>query len=417
MNKHLPLYSNYTSTRQKTLDLCSPLLLEDYTTQVEWFTSPPKWHLAHTTWFYETFILSAFVKGYKPFDEQFSYLFNSYYFSKGERLTQSKRGVLARPELNKVLDYRKHVDLQIEKLLNNSNEAELSKILPLLELGINHEQQHQELLLMDIKYNYATSSYLPAYANKSLEFDSDIFPQEFLKVNEGVYSIGHEGDGFHFDNEKARHKRYIHNCEISNRLVSNKEYMGFITDGGYNDPLLWLSDGLEWKQKNNITKPLYWKHSGDCWNYFTLHGLRELDYSAPVSHISYYEAYAFAKWAGYRLPTEFEWEVACNDYNDTDLKNAHLLGDTFMPLPNTTSPQCIGNLWVWTESAYLPYPNYKQDSGALGEYNGKFMVNQKVLRGGSFATPRSHTRATYRNFYHPESRWCFNGIRLAKNSD
>ncbi|MFN3195751.1 MAG: ergothioneine biosynthesis protein EgtB [Chlorobiota bacterium] len=417
MNKHLPLYSNYISIRQTTLNLCKPLIEEDYITQTEWFVSPPKWHLAHTTWFFETFILVPYSKDYKVYDERFSYLFNSYYFSKGDRLTKSDRGVLARPRLNKVIDYRSYVDSAIQNLLENCDQSDYSKIESLMNIGVNHEQQHQELLLMDIKYNYASSSYMPNYADPNLDFDTDIFHQEFLKVDEGVYTIGFQGDSFHFDNEGPQHKQYIHDCYISNRLVTNREYLGFITDGGYNEPLLWLSDGWEWKEKHRINHPLYWKLDDDNCQYFTLHGMRELDPSAPVSHLSFYEANAFARWAGYRLPTEFEWEVACGKYNDDDLDKAHLLGDKLLALPNTASPQCIGNLWVWTESSYSPYPNYVQSKGALGEYNGKFMINQKVLRGGSFSTPRNHIRPTYRNFYHPESRWCFNGIRLAKNND
>lgn len=414
MTKHIPLTLQFNQVRAVTESLCKPLDVEDYSIQVDWFASPPKWHLAHTTWFFESFILEKYYKNYHPFDEQFSYLFNSYYFSKGERLTQSERRVLSRPLINKIYEYREYVNRHVAELLDGPNEA----INKLLVLGLNHEQQHQELLLQDIKYNFGSSPLNPTYIEKDFSFSDEIEAQKFLKIDEGVYEIGHDSNLFCFDNEKGLHKQYIHGTEIADRLVTNREFKGFINDGGYENPLLWLSDGWDWKEKNNITSPLYWKNIDGCWHYFTLHGMRKCDPAAPVTHISYYEANAFARWAGYRLPTEFEWEVASKLYFDSNEKSNLLESESYLALPRVNGDTSfIGNLWEHTESAYLPYPMYRQDKGALGEYNGKFMINQMVLRGGSFATPSTHIRKTYRNFYYPNARWNFSGIRLAKDND
>ena len=414
MTKHLPLPIQFNQEREITEQLCKPLSVEDYATQIDWFASPPKWHLAHTTWFFESFVLEKFYTSYRPFDEQFAFLFNSYYISKGNRLSQSDRGSLAHPSIDRIYEYRRYVNRHIIELLESSD----SEIEKLIILGLNHEQQHQELLLADIKYNFGSSPLLPTYIEKSFKFDSKINPQEFIAIDEGVYDIGHNDDSFCFDNEMGFHKQYLQSAEISKRLVTNREYAGFIADGGYNNAMLWLSDGWKWVKENNITKPLYWERREKGWNYFTLHGLRKLDQSAPVSHISYYEANAFARWAGYRLPTEFEWETASKVHHKADKSQNLLESENFLAIPKELdNTGVIGNLWEWTESAYLPYHGYKQDKGSLGEYNGKFMINQMVLRGGSYATPLLHIRNTYRNFYYPNMRWMFSGIRLAKSYD
>lgn len=414
MNKHIHLLQQFINVRKTTEELCKPLSLEDYATQKDWFVSPPKWHLAHTTWFFESFILEKYYKSYKHYNDEFSYLFNSYYISKGVGLSQSRRGGLAHPDTQYIYEYREYVDKHIEQLLQEDN-ADVNK---LLILGLNHEQQHQELLLSDIKYNLSKSNLLPAYSKNNVEFQDEKYNLKMLDIPEGIYDIGFNGDGFCYDNELGRHKYYLNGSKISQRLISNREYAGFIEDGGYDNPLLWLSDGWKWKQENNVHKPLYWSDSDDGWRYFTLYGSRKLDMSAPVSHISYYEAYAFAKWVDMRLPTEFEWEVASRLHKKEDEHPILLESGYFTPTTrNKRERRFIGNLWEWTSSAYSPYPNYKQEKGALGEYNGKFMVNQMVLRGGCFATPQAHIRNTYRNFYFPYMRWLFSGIRLAKDND
>lgn len=414
MTKHIPLTLQFNQVRDVTEAICMPLDVEDYSIQVDWFASPAKWHLAHTTWFYESFILEKYYKNYRRFDEQFSYLFNSYYFSKGKRLTQSERGVLSRPSINKVYEYRQYVNKHVAELLDESDEA-INKVLA---LGLNHEQQHQELLLQDIKYLFGSSPLYPTYIKKDFEFSTEIDDLNFLTIDEGVYEIGHDSNLFSFDNEKGLHKHYLHTANIADRLVTNREFKGFINDGGYDNPLLWLSDGWKWKEKNNISHPLYWTKEDDQWYYFTLHGMRKCDHAAPVTHISFYEAHAFAIWAGFRLPTEFEWEIASKSHYNANEKSNLLEDGNLLALPiQNGDTSFIGNLWEHTESAYLPYPMYKRVKGAFGEYNGKFMVNQKVLRGGSFATPMTHIRHTYRNFYHPSARWMFSGIRLAKHYD
>jgi ergothioneine biosynthesis protein EgtB len=415
MTQHLPLSLQFIKIRNTTEELCKPLSVADYSTQIDWFASPPKWHLAHTTWFFESFILEKYYKDYQPFNEKFSYLFNSYYISMGERLAQANRGGMAHPKIDEIYGYRKYVSSHIERLLEEDN-AEINN---LVILGLNHEQQHQELLLSDIKYNWGNNYIMPTYCEDEITMNADKHNLKLLKIPEGIYQIGHEGNGFCYDNELAKHKQYINGAKIAQRLVTNREYAGFIEDGGYDNPLLWLSDGWKWRQENNITKPLYWiGDENEDWQYFTLYGMRPLDYSAPVSHISYYEAKAFARWADMRLPTEFEWEVACKLHNNPDETPVLLESGIFMPTARAKGERrFIGNLWEWTESAYLAYPGYKQERNALGEYNGKFMANQMVLRGGCFATPTSHIRRSYRNFYYPDMRWMFSGIRLAKDND
>lgn len=380
------LKSLFQNTRQHTETICKPLEIEDYVIQPTEDVSPPKWHLGHTTWFFEEFILKHHKPNYEIFNEDFAFVFNSYYESLGKRVLRTNRGNLSRPGVAKVYDYRHYVTNEIKELLENEVSEEVKQ---LLEIGIHHEKQHQELLLTDIKYILGNNPLLPLY-KKDFETNSvEIDIQKWISVAEGIYAIGHQGKAFHFDNERGRHKVYLQKFEISNRLVTNEEYVEFITDGGYKDFNHWHAEGWDWVKQNNITKPMYWHSIDNVWHYYTLQGLQPIDLQAPATHISYFEAYAYAQWKGNRLPTEFEWEAAQQQFD-------------------------WGQRWEWTESAYLPYPGYKKASGALGEYNGKFMVNQKVLRGGSVATPTKHTRFTYRNFFPTHTRWQFTGIRLAK---
>ena len=376
----------FIETRKNTEDICSPLEIEDYVVQPIVDVSPPKWHLGHTTWFFEEFILKNHSPNYSVFDEDFSFVFNSYYETVGKRVIRSDRGNMSRPSVQLVYKYREHVTTAIKELFSLSQNQEL---LDLLEIGIHHEKQHQELLLTDIKYILGNNPLLPIYSNTFKEHPLETGEQEWVSIDEGVYEIGHDADDFCYDNELGRHKVYLHAYEISNKLVTNQEYIDFITAGGYKKFDLWHAEGWDWVNTNLINAPLYWHHIDGEWHYYSLNGLQKVDLSAPVTHISYYEAFAFAQWKGCRLPTEFEWEAAQENYN-------------------------WGKRWEWTESAYLPYPKYKKADGALGEYNGKFMVNQKVLRGGSVATPMKHTRPTYRNFFQTNLRWQFTGIRLAK---
>lgn len=376
----------FLETRKHTEHLCAPLEIEDYVVQPIVDVSPPKWHLGHTTWFFEEFILKPHAKDYPIFNEDFSFVFNSYYETVGKRVVRSDRGNLSRPSVQKVYDYRHYVTLAIKNLFaKNQNQ----KLLELLEIGIHHEKQHQELLLTDIKYILGNNPLLPEYSNDLNEHPREKHEQEWISLEEGVYEIGHNSEDFCYDNELGRHKVYLHSFEISNKLVTNQEYIEFIASGGYNTFDLWHAEGWDWVLTNKIEAPLYWHKIDSVWYYYSLKGLQKVDLSVAVTHISYFEAFAFAQWKGCRLPTEFEWETA----------------QQYFPW---------GKRWEWTESAYLPYPNYQKADGALGEYNGKFMVNQKVLRGASIATPIKHTRPTYRNFFQTSLRWQFTGLRLAK---
>jgi len=376
----------YSAVRAHSVLICSELQKEDYVVQPVVDVSPPKWHLGHTTWFFETFILIPNAFAYQVYNAEYNYVFNSYYENIGARVIRTDRGNLSRPTVDDVFKYRGYVDEAMAKYLATDISAE---VMELLELGLNHEQQHQELLWYDIKYILGHNPLFPKYSDVNIEDNLISGPENWIDFTEGVREVGYAGNGFHFDNELGRHKVYIQNFSISTSLVTNASYLEFVQSGGYQDFNLWHAEAWDWVKSNDITAPLYWYEIEGQWHRYSLSGLEALDLDAPVSHISYYEAAAFAQWKGMRLPTEFEWEIAAAQLD-------------------------WGKLWEWTESAYLPYPGFSKAPGALGEYNGKFMVNQKVLRGASIATPADHSRPTYRNFFHPNLRWMFSGIRLAK---
>lgn len=382
------LRERFSKTRQHSEHICEPLEIEDFVVQPIDFASPPKWHLAHTTWFFEEFVLRKNKEDYKLFDEHFAYLFNSYYESVGDHWMRTDRGNLSRPSVNKIKAYRHYVTQAMEEFMKEEISSELQDVI---EIGINHEQQHQELLLTDIKYILGNNPLFPIYNKEFEENLIEDFKPKWIDFQEGVYEIGlsEEDKGFRYDNEMGKHKVYLHDFSISNKLVTNGEFLEFMNDGGYDQVLLWHSDGWAWLENSQIKAPLYWYKIKGEWHQYTLSGLQKLNLDAPLSHISYYEAFAFAQWKGMRLPTEAEWEIAQAKFE-------------------------WGTRWEFTGSAYLPYPNYQKPEGAIGEYNGKFMVNQKVLRGSSVATSEGHARPTYRNFFHPEMRWQFFGVRLAK---
>lgn len=381
------LLQSFLETRKHSEAICKPLEIEDYVVQPVEDVSPPKWHLGHSTWFFEEFILKAFSPGYRVFNDDFSFIFNSYYEAVGKRVVRAERGNLSRPSVRQVYSYREHVTNAIRTLLQDGVDEE--RLTTLLEIGIHHEKQHQELLLTDIKYILGNNPLLPVYSPLFREHEAGIQRQEWIGMEDGLYEIGHAGDAFCYDNECARHKVYLHDYEINNTLVTNAEFIEFIDAGGYRSHEFWHAEGWDWIGSQHIRSPLYWHHLDGQWSHYTLNGLQKVNPDTPLSHISYYEAFAYAQWKGCRLPTEFEWEAS----------------QGFFPW---------GKRWEWTESAYLPYPGYTREEGALGEYNGKFMVNQKVLRGGSVATPANHTRPTYRNFFHARSRWQYTGLRLAR---
>jgi|TARA_R100000479_G_scaffold21607_2_gene8318 ergothioneine biosynthesis protein EgtB len=382
------LVSFFLETRKHTETICKPLEIEDYVVQPIVDVSPPKWHLGHTTWFFEEFILKPHKPNYQLFHEDFAFVFNSYYETVGKRVVRNNRGNLTRPGVAKVYDYRHYVTNELKEFLESDNIT--SEIEEVLHIGIHHEKQHQELLLTDIKYILGNNPLLPKYNDSFSENPIQEFEQKWVGVSEGVYEIGHDNpDTFCYDNELGRHKVYLHDFEISNKLITNAEYEAFIEAGGYKDHNLWHAEAWDWVNENCISQPQYWHNIDGEWHQYTMQGLEKLNMDAPVSHISYYEAFAYAQWKDCRLPTEFEWEVAQNQFK-------------------------WGSRWEWTESAYLPYPGYTKAPGAIGEYNGKFMVNQKVLRGGSVATSPKHTRSTYRNFFQTNLRWQFTGLRLAR---
>ncbi|HEV2481272.1 MAG TPA: ergothioneine biosynthesis protein EgtB [Puia sp.] len=401
----MTLLDQYRAVRKASEDICRPLQKEDYVVQPVVDVSPPKWHLGHITWFWEAFVLTAHFRGYRPCNPDYNFVFNSYYETIGARVMRTDRGNLSRPGVDEIYVYRRYVDEAMEKLISGGVGPQLES---LITLGINHEQQHQELLYSDIKYILGHNPLFPAYSDKDLvgsvqpsaqpEADvspavaarqiADGQPATFLFIPAGIYEIGHAGKGFCFDNELARHNVYLNDFRIARDLVTNGEYLEFIEAGGYSNFVWWHAEGWDWVKKNAVGAPLYWHQIDGQWQQYTLAGLQPLDRRQPLCHISYYEAAAYAAWKGCRLPTELEWEAAADEF-------------------------AWGKRWEWTESAYLPYPGFEKAPGAIGEYNGKFMVSQMVLRGASVATPENHSRKTYRNFFHPPLRWQFTGIRLA----
>jgi ergothioneine biosynthesis protein EgtB len=399
------LASRLFATRKLTLDLAAPLSDADATIQPFPDASPAKWHLAHTSWFFETFVLRDHLAGYRPFDDRYAFLFNSYYEAEGPRHARPRRGMLSRPSLDEVRAYRAHVDEALERALPSLPPVALE----LVELGINHEQQHQELFLTDILATFAENPLEPAYGELPPPACFAVEPLSFLSGREGIVEIGAANTGFAFDAEQPRHRVFLSGHEIANRRVTNKEWRAFIDDGGYGTPALWLSEGWDWVQRESISAPLYW-HGDDT--EFTLGGRREIDWAAPVAHVSYYEADAFARWAGARLPTEAEWEDSAASA-DPHLGNQL---DFAGPVTPRTGGGIFGDVWEWTRSAFGPYPGFAPAAGAVGEYNGKFMCGQFVLKGTSCATPRGHSRASYRNFFPPHARWQFTGLRLARDA-
>ncbi|MGI8705857.1 MAG: ergothioneine biosynthesis protein EgtB [Sphingomicrobium sp.] len=390
--------------RRLTLDLAAPLSDADSTIQPFPDASPAKWHLAHTSWFFETFVLRDHSPGYRLFDERFAYLFNSYYEGEGKRHARPKRGMLSRPSLDEVRSYRAHVDDALLAVL-----AKLpTEALGLVELGINHEQQHQELLLTDILATFAENPLEPAYGRIPASTCQSAEPLSFLAGRSGLVEIGASGNEFAFDSERPRHQALLHPHSIASRPVTNGEWREFMNDDGYATPSLWLSDGLDWLQRDGASRPLYWREDG---TEFTLAGRREIDWAAPVAHINHYEADAFARWASARLPTEAEWEAFAQSA-DPNLGNQLDRAGAVIPRP---PGDIFGDVWEWTRSAFAPYPGFSPAEGTVGEYNGKFMCGQFVVKGASCATPRGHSRASYRNFFPPDARWQFTGLRLARD--
>lgn len=408
------------ASRRLSLDLSAPLSDEDEVVQSMDDASPTKWHLAHTTWFYESFILKPTLPDYREFSADFEYCFNSYYESKGDRHPRARRGLLTRPSVAEVRDYRAHVDAALSRLFTDGFvDGPPDPLAALIELGINHEQQHQELLLTDILSLFAAQPLRPAYRQPSpraSDAPSEAIDLEFLSFSGGIHAIGYEGSGFSYDNEGPRHEALLYPYRLANRCVTNGEWLAFMEAGGYREPLLWLADGWATVNAHRWEAPLYWEERDGAWHQMTLDGLLPIDAAAPVTHISYYEANAFANWAGKRLPTEFEWEAATAGY---PLTGNDLTTGALRPRPAVGSrgrlAQLFGDVWEWTSSSYLPYPGYKPAPGAVGEYNGKFMVSQNVLRGASCATAPGHIRASYRNFFYPQQRWQFTGLRLAED--
>ena len=407
----------YQKVRHFSEQLCEPLVTEDYVIQSMPDVSPTKWHLAHVSWFFETFLLSPALPDYQSLHPQYAYLFNSYYNTLGERHCRPKRGLISRPTVKETYEYRRYVDEHVLELLEKIDERQLAELAPIMTLGLNHEQQHQELMVTDIKHVLSCNPLSPTYRARTPTGASNITPLEWVSFPEGLYWIGHEGSGFAFDNEGPRHRQFVQSFQLASRLVTNGEYLEFMEDGGYDNPLLWLSEGWATVRAEEWQAPLYWEQRDGRWWMMTLSGLREVDKAEPVCHVSYFEADAYARWADARLPTEAEWEVAAQE---APVEGNFVESGLYHPAPLNASTtdgklaQMYGDVWQWTQSSYAPYPNFRPGPGAIGEYNGKFMCNQYVLRGGSCATSLSHIRSTYRNFFPANAQWQFMGIRLAK---
>lgn len=410
------LATRYQAVRQATDRLCAPLTPEDCVVQSMPDCSPAKWHLAHTSWFFETFVLESAVNGYRHFDPQYRYLFNSYYQTVGAQYARPQRELITRPGLAEVRQYRQYVDEQLLQWLTNDS-THNPALLAILELGLHHEQQHQELLLTDIKHLFSFNPLHPAYQPAPLATPNSAAPLHWQHFEEGLGWLGHDGGGFSFDNELPRHRVFLQAFELATRPATNREYLAFMQAGGYTRPELWLSDGWNAVQQAGWAAPLYWQQQAEQWFTHTLNGWQPVNLEEPVCHLSFYEADAFARWSGARLPTEAEWEVAAaglpvtGNFVESGWRQPQAAAET---RPHTLT-QMFGDVWEWTQSAYSPYPGYQPSPGALGEYNGKFMCNQLVLRGGSCVTPQSHLRATYRNFFPPAARWQFSGVRLARD--
>jgi len=418
-NLQTEIRARFMAARRRTLALCEPLTPEDMMVQSCPEASPAKWHLAHTAWFFESFVLREFLPGYRLFNPDFPWLFNSYYQSFSAFPEKRLRASFSRPPLEEILRYRAHVDEAVERLLAGDPEPEAVKRI---ELGVNHEEQHQELLLTDILHAFFSNPLRPAYKAGEMEMSAESEALTFLEFEAGLHQIGYAGDGFCFDNELPRHRVWLEPFAFARRLVTCGEFAAFMADGGYNRAELWLSAGWDAVKNNGWRAPLYWSERDGGWSVFTLRGELPLDRlkAAPVSHVSYFEADAYARWAGKRLATEFEWEFAAEDADELKATDGNLLdAGKLMPWPsaelveNQGGAQFFGDCWEWTGSAYLGYPGFKPLPGSLGEYNGKFMSGQMVLRGGSCVTPAMHVRSSYRNFFSPETRWQFSGIRLA----
>lgn len=433
------LTQQFQIIRDKTMALCHPLENEDYVIQCSEEVSPIKWHLAHTTWFFEIFILKKYLKPYKIFNAEFFNLYNSYYHSLGESYPKKRRGHLSRPLLKEILQYRIYVNEALIQFIEKIAESDWSELKSLITLGIHHEQQHQELILMDIKYNFSENPFFPRYIDTDVQpalkqelkqnsKPSPLSPLKFTYMEGGIVDIGNSGAEFSFDNELPKHQQILKPYLIANRLVTNGEYLEFIEAKGYQNPKYWLSQGYDTALKNHWQAPLYWKRINNRWHLFTLSGLIPLNLEEPISHLSYFEADAFANWSLARLPTEAEWEhclvfnhhkmnIEEANFLETGLYHPRAVTDSHSESPSQADKihQIYGDLWEWTSSAYAPYPGFKPLQGSLGEYNGKFMSGQMVLRGGSCATPQSHIRSTYRNYYQPDKRWQFAGLRLAKD--
>jgi ergothioneine biosynthesis protein EgtB len=437
--------ARYLDVRAFTEQLCEPLAIEDYVVQSMADVSPTKWHLAHTSWFFETFVLAPHQPGYRPYDPAYAFLFNSYYVQAGERHCRAQRGYISRPTVAEVFAYRRHVDEAMAGLLASSDERLVTRVAALVELGLHHEQQHQELLLTDIKHVFSVNPLRPAYRERSDLPARAVSPFQWLPFEGGVHWLGHEGETFAYDNEGPRHRVWLEPYLLADRLVTNGEYLEFMADGCYRRTELWLSLGWATREQNGWTEPFYWEQRDGEWWHYTLAGMRRVDPHEPLTHISYFEADAFARWAGARLPTEAEWEVAAASVpltgNFAESGRFHpaaafaldgpaagnVAPDAELAPAGPTPPaasarngrhgprQLYGDVWEWTQSPYAPYPGFRPAAGAIGEYNGKFMCNQYVLRGGSCATSRSHIRASYRNFFPPEATWQFTGLRLARD--
>lgn len=408
------LLSRYHWVRSWSERLCETLVPEDYVVQSMPDVSPTKWHLAHTSWFFETFLLKPHLPGYHSLHPQYDFLFNSYYNTLGERHCRPKRGLLSRPTVEETYAYRAFVDEHMEALLCGSDSEDLARLEPLIAIGLHHEQQHQELMVTDIKHVFSENPLRPVYQTQPETVTSEALPLTWVKFEEQLAWIGHDDISFAFDNEGPRHREFVPAFALASRLVTSGEYRAFMEDGGYQRPEFWLSEGWATVQAREWNAPFYWEQQDGAWRQFTLSGIRPVQDAEPVCHLSLFEADAYARWAGARLPTEFEWEVASQGlpYHGNFVEAAR-----FHPVPasDTGLTQLFGDVWEWTRSQYAPYPGYAPAQGALGEYNGKFMCNQFVLRGGSCATPETHIRHTYRNFFPPDARWQFTGLRLARD--